>query len=175
MKYDITIYEPQKTNPNFRFILGTDGVKPLLIIGLNPSTADDMKPDMTISKVMGFATRHSCDSFIMFNLYAQRTPDPDKLHLILDEQLHKENISHILTMIEKYKDISILAGWGGTFTVRDYFKKCLADIYNKTKFKEVKWLTIGLTQSGHPRHPSRAAYTDLSNFDIEAYLNNIIP
>jgi len=171
MTYDITIYEPTTTSPEFRFTLGTRGTKPLFVIGLNPSTADDKKPDPTITKVMGFTTRYSCDSFVMLNLYAQRTPNPDKLHSTFDDNLHRENISHILTTLEKHNQVSILASWGETITVRNYLKKCLADIISATKNKNVNWLKIGeLTQSGHPRHPSRAAYLGLTDFDIEKYL-----
>lgn len=172
MTYDITIYEPTTTSPDFRFTLGTGGKKTLFVIGLNPSTADDKKPDPTITKVMGYATRHGCDSFVMFNLYAQRTKDPSKLHTVFNDQLHRENLSHIITTLEKYETVSILASWGGTINERNYLKNCLADIYSKTKNKNIDWLKIGndLTQKGHPRHPSRGAYYDLTKFDIEKYL-----
>ncbi len=174
MKYDITIYEPTKTNSQFRFTLGTEGSKPLFVIGLNPSIANDKDPDPTMRKVLGFASRHGCDSFVMFNLYPQRTTDPNKLHKILDDKLHNENISHIMNILNKYKDISILAAWGETIRERDYFKKCISDIYNKTKSKKVAWLKIGeFTKSGHPRHPSRAAYNELTKFDIDNYLTTI--
>lgn len=174
MTYDIKIYEPTATDPNFRFALGTEGSKTLFVIGLNPSTANDKEPDQTMRKVMGLACRYGCDSFIMFNLYSQRTTTPNNLHTSLDEKLHNENISQILTLLNKYNDISILAAWGETIKKRKYFKKCLSDIYNKTKNKKITWLKIGeLTLSGHPRHPSRGAYLKLTKLDIEKYLLTI--
>lgn len=174
MTYDITIYEPAQTNLSFRFNLGTNGKKPLFVIGLNPSTADDKTPDRTITKVMGFATKHGCDSFVMLNLYAQRTPNPDELHLEIDDELHRENIAHIVTMFEKYSGISVLASWGERIVIRKYLKECLLDIHKMTIDKKINWLKIGeLTQSGHPRHPSRGAYIDLTSFDIKSYLTKI--
>lgn len=174
MKYDVKIYEPSKTNPHLRFILGTEGSKPLLVIGLNPSTANDRDPDPTMRKVIGFASRHGCDSFVILNLYAQRTTDPNKLHKRLDKKLHNENISHIVTTLNKYKDTTILAAWGETIREREYFKKCISDIYNNIRSKNNYWLKIGdLTKSGHPRHPSRAAYSELTNFNIDEYLATI--
>lgn len=172
MMYDITIYEPKTTSPDFRFTLGTGGKKTLFVIGLNPSTADEKKPDPTITKVMGFATRHGCDSFVMFNLYAQRTKDPCKLHTAFNDQLHRENLSHILATLENYETVSILASWGGDINERNYLKTCLADIYSQTKHRNVNWLKIGddLTQKGHPRHPSRGTYYELTKFDIAKYL-----
>lgn len=174
MNYNPTIYEPIKTNPQLRYALGTKGTNPLFIIGLNPSTADDKVPDRTILKVNGYATRNNNDSFIMLNLYAQRTQDPNKLHLTLDNQLHNENVALIRTMIEKYKNPSILAAWGNTINKREYLKLCLADIFNLTKNKNINWLKIGdLTKSGHPRHPSRASKDNLTNFDLNTYLTRI--
>ena len=172
MTYAITIYDHSPDNSS-RFTLGTSGTNPLFVIGLNPSTADDKKPDLTISKVIGFANRHGCDSFVLFNLYPQRTPYPDNLHATFDSNLHNENVSRILTALQERDNISFLAAWGATITVRQFFKKCLADIFAQTKNKNVKWLTIGLTKSGHPRHPSRAGYCTLTDFNIENYLKQI--
>lgn len=121
---------------------------------------------------MGYAVKNGYDSFAMLNLYPQRTPDPDRLHPILDTQLHHDNIYHILTTLND--NACVLAAWGETITVRDYFKECLADLYKVTKDKKIQWLKIGeLTASGHPRHPSRAAYCELTSFDIDRYLTGL--
>ncbi len=78
------------------------------------------------------------------------------------------------TVLEKYESVSIMAAWGETIRTREYFKKCLVDIFDSTKNKKINWLTIGFTQSGHPRHPSRAAYIGLTDFDIEKYLTALL-
>lgn len=172
ISYDIKIYETNSDN-SCRFTLGTIGAKPLFIIGLNPSTADDKKPDLTITKVIGFAEQNEYDSFVMLNLYPQRTPYPNDLPETLNEKLYNENLAHILKVLGKYSAVSILAAWGETISVRPYFKTCLSDIYAKAKDLKANWLQIGLTKSGHPRHPSRAPYGKLENFDVEAYLQTI--
>ena len=66
MTYDIKIYSNGPDNKS-RFTLGTTGKNPLCVIGLNPSTADETTPDLTIKKVMIFAEQSGFDSFIMFN------------------------------------------------------------------------------------------------------------
>lgn len=172
MKYDITIYEPKTTSPDFRFTLGTSGTKPLFVIGLNPSTATEKFPDFTIKKVMSFAEQAGFDSFIMFNLYAQRTPYPDQVHNKLDKALHLENIAKIVAALSKQEKPSILAGWGETIKVKPLFAECLTDIYNATQKQKINWLKIGeLTKSNHPRHPSRAPYKfGLTKFNIKSYL-----
>jgi len=171
MKYNITIYTPAKTNDEFRFLLGNPGKKPLFVIGLNPSTADNKKSDPTVTRVMGYATRNNFDSFVMLNLYAQRTPYPEKLHVQMNDQLHADNLFHILSTLNDRNDISILAAWGQTISVRKYLKSCLRDLFKETQNKNITWWKIGnLTKTGHPRHPSRGAYQPLTKFDIQEYL-----
>ena len=171
MIYDIKLYDIRPDNLS-RFTLGTIGAKPLCVIGLNPSTADDKIPDLTIKKVMTFAEQAGFDSFVMFNLYAQRTPYPEKVHDKIDNSLHKENIDKIVSTLLQHKNPTVLAGWGQTIKVKPFFIACLNDIYNSTKNQNISWLKIGeLTTSKHPRHPSRAAYKlGLNTFDIKNYL-----
>ena len=58
-----------------RLFLKKEGERPLIIIGLNPSTADEHSPDATMRKIMKFIekwderTSYHFDSFIMLNLY----------------------------------------------------------------------------------------------------------
>lgn len=171
MKYQIDIYQNNPDN-SARFALGTVGKNPLFVIGLNPSTADDKKPDMTITKIRNFAEKANFDGFIMLNLYPQRTPFPDQLHSELNTALHQENVQHILQCLKGYEHCSILAAWGATLAVRLYVSQCLTEIKTAMNPLNVTWLKIGdLTQGGHPRHPSRAAYAlGLTPFDIASYL-----
>ena len=64
--------------PNFyseyRYILGTRGNNPLICIGINPSTAEPDNLDNTLKSVERIALGNGFDSFIMFNVYAQRPP-----------------------------------------------------------------------------------------------------
>jgi len=77
------IYERTADN-SARFVLGTVGVNPLVCVGVNPSTAAPGDPDRTVSKVMGFAARNGFDSWVMLNLYPQRSIDPKGMHLVHD-------------------------------------------------------------------------------------------
>ena len=69
--------------PNFyseyRYILGTRGKNPLICIGINPSTAEPDNLDNTLKSVERIALGNGFDSFIMFNVYAQRATDPDAM------------------------------------------------------------------------------------------------
>lgn len=52
------------------------GTRPLVSIGLNPSTADAEIDDQTMRKEQGFARRWGCGLLIKVNLYAYRATKP---------------------------------------------------------------------------------------------------
>ena len=52
----------------YRYILGTRGEKPLICIGVNPSTAAPDALDPTLQSVQRIALSNGYDSFIMFNV-----------------------------------------------------------------------------------------------------------
>ena len=55
-----------------RYVLGTNGNKTLVVIGINPSTATDEATDKTISRVKNYAKAFGYDSFKMINIYPLR-------------------------------------------------------------------------------------------------------
>ena len=76
----------------YRYILGTRGKNPLIAIGINPSTAEPDNLDNTLKSVERIALGNGYDSFVMFNVYAQRATDPDKMEKTCNESLHRENM-----------------------------------------------------------------------------------
>ena len=82
--------------PNFyseyRYILGTRGKNPLICIGINPSTARPDALDNTLKSVERIAHGNGFDSFIMFNVYAQRATNPDTMEKVCNPILHEENL-----------------------------------------------------------------------------------
>jgi hypothetical protein len=143
-------------------------------LGLNPSTADEIKGDLTIAKVMGFAKRAKNDGFIMINLYPLKATDSGKLPQELNVEHHKANLEAIDTTLNDYQEIDVLVAFGGSGMIRPYLKDCLKDIVALIGKRKVNWYKIGsLTQYGHPRHPSRAKYEDLTPFDVEEYLKKL--
>jgi hypothetical protein len=45
---------------------------PFIVIGLNPSMADELQDDPTIRRCINFAKREGCGSYVMLNLFAFR-------------------------------------------------------------------------------------------------------
>ena len=79
----------------WRFTLGRCGSRPLLTIGLNPSTATQERADPTVARVeriaeeKGFGGRF--DGFVMLNLYPVRATDFRELPAGRDEtRIHHE-------------------------------------------------------------------------------------
>src|SRR5574344_725884 len=91
MEYKINIYEASKDN-TLRFVLGFENTNPLIVIGVNPSTADDQKPDATIRRVLGYVKRNNFNGFLMINIYPFRSTNPNNLPAQLDNTIHQQNL-----------------------------------------------------------------------------------
>ena len=106
------LYYPN-VDMEYRFILGTRGRNPIIVIGLNPSTATPEQPDPTIKRVSAIASHNGYDSFVMLNLYAQRATIPGNLDVELNRELHGENLGilhalfHLLLKASLGLDITV--------------------------------------------------------------------
>lgn len=158
-----------------RYLLGRYDMKPLIFLGLNPSTANLARFDMTITKVNRFAERMGFDGFLMINLYPLRCTHPAQLPKRRSLKLCKENISSIITCVKQIPDPVIIAAWGNPITIRPYFSSCLKDLYQGLKPLFPKWNHLhNLTKAGHPRHPSRLSYqVQPYPLDIDHYIHTL--
>ena len=96
----------------YRYILGTVGKNPLITIGINPSTASPEDLDNTLKSVERIALANGFDSFIMFNVYAQRATNPDDMDKRFNERLHNENMKAFRWVLEQAKENpTIWAAW----------------------------------------------------------------
>ena len=156
----------------YRYILGTVGKKPLVCIGVNPSTAAPEALDPTLKSVQRTALAAGYDSFIMFNLYAQRATDPDNMEKVFNETLHEYNLeafTYILTRIQPTPDV--WAAWGTIVEKRDYLFRCVSDMAKIAARCGARWFTCGpRSKSGHPHHPLYLKTgSPLDVFDVDAY------
>lgn len=175
-EYDIKkwIYVPN-TYSEYRYILGTRGKNPLICIGINPSTARPDCLDNTLKSVQRVASFNGFDSFIMFNVYAQRSTDPDMMDLTFNKKLHRENMKafeYILSSYDEGFSPTVWAAWGTIIEKRAFLFECLNDMVSLGNKYGAKWVSIGKkSKKGHPHHPlylKNGLYTD--SFDIENYL-----
>lgn len=163
---------------DYRYILGTRGVNPLICIGINPSTAAPDALDNTLKSVERIAKGNGYDSFIMFNVYAQRATNPDDMDRIPNGFLHAENMKafrYILSNVGEGHTPAVWAAWGTVIEKRPYLRDCLCDMLEIGRSYGARWLSVGKrSKKGHPHHPlylrSDAVTED---FDIDAYLEVI--
>jgi hypothetical protein len=175
-EYDVTkwLYAPNFYS-EYRYILGTRGKKPLICIGINPSTAKPGDLDNTLKSVERIALGNGFDSFIMFNVYAQRATNPDDMENTCNLQLHKENMeafSYVLSLSEKP---AVWAAWGTIIEKRSYLPDCLRDMLKIGDTYGASWYCAGaVSKKGHPHHPLYLRKEEkLRPFDTLAYLNNL--
>ena len=164
--------------PNFyseyRYILGTRGKNPLICIGINPSTAQPGDLDNTLKSVQRIALGNGFDSFIMFNVYAQRATDPDAMERTCNLQLHKENLEAFRYVLSIGENPTVWAAWGTIIEKRDYLKDCVRDMIAAGEEVGAQWVCAGkCSKKGHPHHPLYLRKDEMIRpFDVAAYLNN---
>lgn len=160
----------------YRYILGTVGKNPLITIGINPSTAAPDDLDNTLKSVERIALGNGYDSFIMFNVYAQRATDPDMMDSELNEELHRENMRAFRWVLERSGESpSVWAAWGTIVEKRGYLKECLRDMTAIGNEFGAKWFMTGKPSvKGHPHHPLYLKKDSvLEAFDMTGYLKKI--
>ena len=168
------LYENDEGNKT-RYVLGTKGETALVCFGINPSTAEPNKLDRTLESVQRIAHNNDFDSWIMLNIYPQRSTDPNGMHDELDIKIHKNNLFHIDKVLSKYNPPVIWAAWGTLINTRPYLAKCLEEIYAITLKYNCKWVTIGKCSiDGHPHHPLYLnSELEPETFDISSYLKQL--
>ena len=163
----------------YRYILGTRGENPLICIGINPSTAEPDHLDNTLKSVERIALYNGYDSFIMFNLYAQRATNPDDMEKQLNRTLHVENMKafdYILGLYPHDKTPAVWAAWGAIIEKRSYLFDCVADMADIGQKHGARWFTCGKrSKSGHPHHPLYLPKNSgLDSFEPAAYLRTFL-
>ena len=173
--YDIEkwLYAPNFYS-EYRYILGTRGKNPLICIGINPSTAEPDNLDNTLKSVERIALGNGFDSFIMFNVYAQRATSPDDMEKTCNEALHRENLEAFRYALSISEQPAIWAAWGAIIEKRKYLPRCVRDMVDVGRQYGAKWYCAGaITKKGHPHHPLYLRKDEkLRPFDITAYLGD---
>lgn len=175
-EYDINqwFYAPNFYS-EYRYILGTRGKNPLICIGINPSTARPDALDNTLKSVQRIADGNGFDSFIMFNVYAQRATRPDDMEKACNSRLHEENMKAFAHVLSLSQNPTVWAAWGAIIEKRTYLPACVRDMVMIGQDFQAHWCCAGaISKKGHPHHPLYLRKDELLKpFDVEAYLSHL--
>lgn len=177
--YDVSrwLYVPN-TYSEYRYILGTRGQKSLICVGINPSTAAPDALDPTLQSAQRIALNNGYDSFLMFNVYAQRATRPQDMDEICNEALHRENMAAfrwVLSQVGEGYTPAVWAAWGTIIEQRPYLKDCLRDMIAIGEEYHARWLCAGKrSKKGHPHHPLYLRKDEqVQPFPVKAYLESL--
>lgn len=116
-----------------------------MFIGLNPSTADEIKNDPTVTRCINFSKRWGYGGFCMTNMFSYRATDPKEMKSQPEWELNHLTNKFALKDISRKAGI-VVACWGshgehldGDSKVRRLIKKPM--------------FCLGKTKKGLPRHP----------------------
>lgn len=175
-EYDIQkwLYAPNFYS-EYRYILGTRGSNPLICIGINPSTAKPDNLDNTLKSVERIALHNGFDSFLMFNVYAQRATSPDDMEKVCNSLLHRENMEAFQYVLSISQKPAVWAAWGSIIEKRKYLPGCVRDMVLLGEEYGASWYCAGaVTKKGHPHHPLYLKKDSLLKpFDVKTYLDTL--
>ena len=162
----------------YRYILGTRGVNPLICIGVNPSTAQPGNLDNTLKSVSRIANGNGYDSWIMFNVYAQRATRPEDMDRVCNNRLHEANMEafrYILSHVGEGVSPAVWAAWGAVIEKRPYLPDCVRDMVAIGEEYGAHWLSAGkISVKGHPHHPLYLRKDEKTvPFDVKGYLETL--
>ena len=176
-EYDIGkwIYAPNFYS-EYRYILGTRGENPLICVGINPSTAKPDALDNTLKSVQRIAHFNGFDSFLMFNVYAQRATRPDDMEKQRNPDLHAQNMEAFRYLLSIGKAPTVWAAWGAIIEKRKYLPECVAEMLRISREYDARWVCAGpVSRKGHPHHPLYLRKDEkIKPFDTELYLNMLM-
>lgn len=155
---DIAVFSPDR---RFRYVLTRDlghaWQRVLVVVGLNPSTADASSNDPTIRRLIGFARSWNCGMLVMLNAYAYRATDPSDMWAVEREHeagyiVGERNDAVIAGMLKHVATIVptgvAVAAWGTHVKpARVEQLQCLAAVAG------VQWQCLGHNAAGSPKHP----------------------
>jgi hypothetical protein len=145
IKYKIKTDAILSADRKYRYVLSRiwDESKPtVMIIGLNPSTADEEKNDPTIIRCINFAKNWGYGGVYMLNLFGFRATQPKNM-FNAENPIGDENDKYIV----KYSKIcdKVICAWGNDGSYKNRNKEVLYKIENSYYLK--------LNKTGEPAHP----------------------
>ncbi|EAQ40493.1 hypothetical protein MED134_07049 [Dokdonia sp. MED134] len=143
-----------------RFLLSKKGKNNLVVICLNPNTANQFELDGTSQNIDTIAAANGYDGWVLFNLSPERASNPS----LLSDTLRDGDIASTANLLRGVVDSkvikanNVLVAWGNTVDWSfPYLKKSIVIIGEQLKLLDVNYWCIDITKSENPLHPSQQA------------------
>ena len=125
--------------------------------GINPSTADEVKPDSTVRKWEGFTKTWGGSRFIAGNVWPLRSTD---VRVLADaprwKDIERENWTHLRQIVAE-ADV-LVPCWGDRAKVPRVMHNELDDLLGLLRRTNKPVMHFGLTKGGDPKHPLMLGY-----------------
>ena len=151
-----TVFSPDR---RYRYWLeanlsDADGI--CMFLMLNPSKADEVRSDQTVTKSKGFAELWGYGTLWVCNLFALRTTFPKVLREA-PEPIGDDNDEYILRGARQSD--AVVCAWGDDGAkVKGGRVKHVLQLLDAEGMTDKMWHIGALTKNGQPRHPSRLGY-----------------
>lgn len=124
----------------------------IVFILLNPSTGDWKTDDKTIRRLVRFAQKWGYNSFILLNLFAWRSTDPEGL-LTTADPVGPRNDEKIREVLTKSAGGSVVVGWGSHSGLKSFLPRRARVVLAMLREMGIKALCFGQNDDGSPKHP----------------------
>jgi hypothetical protein len=126
---------------------------PLTVILKNPSTADAVRGDPTTGKVEAWARRHGFTSVTYLNLFALRSPYPQRVNIVAYDAAVGERNDVVLAENMRWAE-TLVAAWGNPNGIAiERYQRRIDELAQMIERQGCLLYRVGeLTQAGYPRH-----------------------
>lgn len=126
--------------------------KPWVFILINPSTADDVEDDPTVTRLVERAKRGGAGGIVVLNLFAFRSAYPTDMMAAADP-IGPDNDRHLLEVCAEADEV--ICGWGADGRFMDRDKQVVAML----RQHGITAKCLQVNKDGTPRHPLYVAYS----------------
>ena len=140
----VAVYDSTEQYRYFLRRIWREGEPLVSFIGLNPSTATELQNDPTVQRCQNFANRWGYGGFIMLNIFAYRSTDPQGLKEI-DDPVGLRTDEYLRLGVDAAE--RVVCCWGTHGQVQDRHSAVRELLANDELF------CFRQTKAGFPNHP----------------------
>lgn len=126
---------------------------PMVVIGVNPSTADAQADDPTIRRCVNFARAHDCGALVMVNVFARRATDVHALRLLSGIEARGTANTDALRGACHAPGALVVCAWGDLAKLPTGLRLHPHVLTRWLREDGVQLHVLRLTRDGHPAHP----------------------